>query len=970
MPASAPTALRLLALCLFMLCMAGRPSIAAEPRPGPLPTVTIGVVADHEPYSWVENGRVVGFSIDVLDEIARQAGLRFEYRAGSWPELYPAFLRGEIDAIDGISYREERSSQVRFTAPYHLRHTVVMHDTRRPLPPITDLAGLKPFRVGIVRDIYFKSALVDHGIELVEYDGLPNLVRAIAFGWVDAIVGPELALGFLARKAGFNHIGVAARIPMGGLEIEDFRIGVPPRAADLHARLAAAVAAIVPGRLAELEHRWQELGGRPAETGGDFRLSEQQALYVRGLGPLRVGITRDYPPFSFADDGRTQGLAVDVLLRVQDLTGLQTITVVDTWPVLLELFQRGEIDLIANISETPERRRFTRFTAPYHRIPNVVFTRTEHTRRLTSAGQLHGMRVAVTAGVFYEQALRAHLGDSVLGFSSQQAMFTALAEGSVDAVLSPLHNGQHWIRTLGLSSLHVAGELELEGHAGEDLRFGVRPALEPLAAIIDAALASLSPTEHRTIANRWLGAALPAAAGGGDGTPVAFDDRERSFLQERQNTLKVCTSPNWMPFEGVDARGHHSGMAADFLGLFASRSGVHFETVHLPSWNDALEAIRERRCDLLTLAVQTPERLAYLNFTDPYYTVPHILLGRIETPFLDDMDQLAGRNVGVVRGHSLLRWLRERYPLIHIVEVDSEIDGLHRLQRGTLYGLLSNLNSAGYHLHELGLADIKVLGRIPGDATLSVATRNDLPELHAIARKLIATLGTQDRHRIESKWRAIAVEQKVDYRLLWQWASVGVLALVALLLWNRKLGTLNRQLAEANARLEQYSLSDGLTGLGNRKYFDREFDAGFAWCQRSRTGFAVVMIDIDHFKHINDTWGHPAGDECLRLLADCLRTHFRRDTDRLARLGGEEFVLFLPFSDADATLARIEAVHAEIATLRVPAGSQGIGFTISAGVAIGIPSAAEYAADYLKRADQALYEAKRSGRDRIIVDRR
>jgi len=129
------------------------------------------------------------------------------------------------------------------------------------------------------------------------------------------------------------------------------------------------------------------------------------------------------------------------------------------------------------------------------------------------------------------------------------------------------------------------------------------------------------------------------------------------------------------------------------------------------------------------------------------------------------------------------------------------------------------------------------------------------------------------------------------------------------------------------------------------------------------------MIDIDHFKHINDTWGHPAGDECLRLLADCLRTHFRRDTDRLARLGGEEFVLFLPFSDADATLARIEAVHAEIATLRVPAGSQEIGFTISAGVAIGIPSAAEYAADYLKRADQALYEAKRSGRNRIIVDR-
>jgi polar amino acid transport system substrate-binding protein len=929
------------------------------------PRITIGVIADNEPYSWVEGGRVSGFSIDVLEEIASRTGLRFDYRAGSWPEIYPAFLRGEIDAIDEISFREERAPLMLFTEPYHFRQTVIVHDASRPLPPLHSLDDLKPFRVGIVRDIYYKSAFTERDIAVTEYDGLPNLVRALAFGWVDAIAGPEVTLTFLARQGGFSHLGVAGSVSMGGLEVEDFRIGVLRGREPLHRILAAGLADIPPQRLREMVQLWQEFGGKSKLTPG-FRLSEQQAGYIRRLGPVRVGIMRDYAPFSFLDGGKVQGLSVDVLSRVQDLTGLQVITVSDRWPVLFDLFSRGEIDIIANISDSPARRDFTRFTEPYYVIPNVVFTR-NGALQVNTADDLRGQRIALGSGVFYEAAVRALYGDSTVAFSSQESMFRALAEGSVDVVLAALPNGNHWVRELGLTDIRIAGELRLDGIAGEDLRFGVRPALEPLAHIIDQALAAISPTERRTIENRWMG----AAGSGNQADPatrrISLNESERAYLAAREGRVRICIDPDWMPLEGADKNGRHIGFSADVLALFETRAELRFETVPTATWPQSMEAARARRCDLLPMVMQTPERVSHFHFTTPYYTVPNVLLARVEAPYIDTLDELSGRQIGVVRGYAFVELLRIRHPGLRIVEVDNEIDGLRRLQRGEIYGYVSTLTSASYHLQELGLADIKVIGRVPGDWALAIATRNDEPQLHAIAQKLVDSLTDEDRRQLEDKWRTVRLQQPIDYTLIWQLAAGAALVLALLFLWNRKLGALNRQLAEANSQLARLSVTDSLTGVGNREYFEQEFDKGFRRCQRHKLGFVVAMLDIDHFKDINDTYGHQAGDNCLAALGQCLQAHARRESDHVARFGGEEFAIFSTANDIQDAYTRFEALRTAVQALVVPWGAGTLQFTVSIGVAMSTPAPDDQADALLTRADHALYEAKRRGRNLVVV---
>ncbi len=164
-----------------------------------------------------------------------------------------------------------------------------------------------------------------------------------------------------------------------------------------------------------------------------------------------------------------------------------------------------------------------------------------------------------------------------------------------------------------------------------------------------------------------------------------------------------------------------------------------------------------------------------------------------------------------------------------------------------------------------------------------------------------------------------------------------------------------------HAQVTELSLTDPLTGLYNRRYLDLFLKNGVHRHQRFARGLAVVLLDLDNFKGYNDTYGHPAGDEVLKLLAECL-TQDRRSSDMVARLGGDEFVLVLPETDSDGALEVIRKIRARIA------GLQGIQRPISASFGLTIPHGAGLEAGSLvKQADHALYEAKRSGRDRVIV---
>lgn len=178
------------------------------------------------------------------------------------------------------------------------------------------------------------------------------------------------------------------------------------------------------------------------------------------------------------------------------------------------------------------------------------------------------------------------------------------------------------------------------------------------------------------------------------------------------------------------------------------------------------------------------------------------------------------------------------------------------------------------------------------------------------------------------------------------------------------------RLKQLSDELQRRAASDALTGLANRGHFDQRLQLEWARAARGGEALSLILLDVDHFKKFNDRYGHPAGDACLRAVADALALRARRSTDLVARVGGEEFAVLLPHTHAAGAQQAAEQLRAAVAALGIPHGASDTAahVTISLGVASWQPVApvtADGPQALIDRADRALYAAKSQGRNRI-----
>jgi diguanylate cyclase (GGDEF)-like protein/PAS domain S-box-containing protein len=175
------------------------------------------------------------------------------------------------------------------------------------------------------------------------------------------------------------------------------------------------------------------------------------------------------------------------------------------------------------------------------------------------------------------------------------------------------------------------------------------------------------------------------------------------------------------------------------------------------------------------------------------------------------------------------------------------------------------------------------------------------------------------------------------------------------------------RLAEANAALQDLALRDGLTGVGNRRYFEEALQTAFLVARRERAPLGLLMIDIDHFKAYNDRYGHIAGDACLRRVAGTVAQAVRRPSDIVTRYGGEEFAVVLASTDPQGAMKVGEQVRLAVEELGLEhSGSPDGVVSVSVGVSSVVPMPSDRdPMPLLRAADEALYCAKARGRNRV-----
>ncbi len=173
------------------------------------------------------------------------------------------------------------------------------------------------------------------------------------------------------------------------------------------------------------------------------------------------------------------------------------------------------------------------------------------------------------------------------------------------------------------------------------------------------------------------------------------------------------------------------------------------------------------------------------------------------------------------------------------------------------------------------------------------------------------------------------------------------------------------KLSQAHNILKELTTIDAVTGIRNRQHFDDVFEQEWRRAERQQYPLTLLLIDIDHFKRVNDTYGHLAGDECLRVVAREIDSMFNRPSDVVARFGGEEFIVILPYVEYGNALHLAEQVRKRIADRQIQAEGTQISVTISVGVATIVPVEDMQPKSLVGEADAALYVAKASGRNAV-----
>jgi diguanylate cyclase (GGDEF)-like protein/PAS domain S-box-containing protein len=174
---------------------------------------------------------------------------------------------------------------------------------------------------------------------------------------------------------------------------------------------------------------------------------------------------------------------------------------------------------------------------------------------------------------------------------------------------------------------------------------------------------------------------------------------------------------------------------------------------------------------------------------------------------------------------------------------------------------------------------------------------------------------------------------------------------------------------EMEAELRCLSYQDGLTGVANRRHFDDALAREWRRSGRDKDPLSLIMIDIDLFKAYNDAYGHQKGDECLKQVAQSIRSGLKRPGDLAARYGGEEFVVILPDTDMEGAVAVAEKLQNSVEGLRIPHQASDVSdhVTVSQGVATAIADPTDTPEALVKAADQALYQAKEAGRNQVAT---
>ena len=511
-----------------------------------------------------------------------------------------------------------------------------------------------------------------------------------------------------------------------------------------------------------------------------FPFSQEQKEFLEKHQKIYIAFDEDAEPFFIKNkDASYSGYIPELLRKMEKITNKEFVIHTTQAPSNAKVKKSFPSLEHENLHQTDALLKF---------MP-LLLTKNGNPKNIQTLDDLHSKKVVLKKGdlSFEKILLQSNINDlEILYADTTQELLEILTSNHADAAV------------IDESALYLAKRIALDGMI--EVQFSLGTYFDIVFETDSAELTKIFNTIFTEIeANEWI--KLKDKWFSFDKNSINLLPKEIDYLLEKKE-IRLCIDPNWFPFESVkDAK--YSGIGADYFELFEKKLKTTMRLIPTKNWSESLEFIKDKKCDVLPLAMQTPQRDEYIDFTTPYISAPLVLVTKADVTFVEDISNLEGKKIGITKDHAFHELFEDKYKNLIVVDVENTQDGLSKVQNKELYGYAGTLYNIAQLFQQKFYADLKVTGKFDEEWKLSVGVRNDEPLLRDIFEKAISHLSEEEKKHILNRWIAIKYDQGIDYTLVWKVVFISFLILMAIFFWNRRLSHLNKELKVARERADE-----------------------------------------------------------------------------------------------------------------------------------------------------------------------
>ncbi|MBV1881855.1 MAG: EAL domain-containing protein [Pseudomonadales bacterium] len=291
--------------------------------------------------------------------------------------------------------------------------------------------------------------------------------------------------------------------------------------------------------------------------------------------------------------------------------------------------------------------------------------------------------------------------------------------------------------------------------------------------------------------------------------PLDLTDAEIDWLESNPQ-VTFTGDPNWLPYEAFTDLGEYIGIVAEHLKLISEITGLKIKISPSATWTESIQKAKDSRVDIIS-ETDDSDLKSHLNFTQPYLFNPIVIVMGINESYVEVVPKIADKRIALIKDYGYAAKIRRKYPDIQFVTVDHIQDGLISVSTGKVDALFCTLALCSYTIHELGLNDVKIVGKTEFDTKLALGVQSHLPELLSILNKAIQSISQGQKQLILDEWIKHEYVEKTDFTLSLIISIIAILLLSVFSYWNRRLAheinlrkETEKQLIQSNRNNERF----------------------------------------------------------------------------------------------------------------------------------------------------------------------